>query len=186
MIRIPLHAALTALLLVSPAAMAQDQQQPAAGETGTQAATAQPVDTPTFVNTVMSSDQFEITSSQIIVDEGRSGDVQAFARQMIEDHTASSQKLMEALQQSGGAEVPSTPPGLLPKHQALVEQIQSGGDDKEKRYLEAQLMAHQEAVALFGSYAQNGDDPALVAFAKETLPALQDHLEKVEGLNQAR
>lgn len=42
-------------------------------------------------------------------------------------------------------------------------------------YVSMQVAAHEEAVALFANYAQNGRDPNLAAFAQQTLPALQHH-----------
>jgi predicted outer membrane protein len=44
-------------------------------------------------------------------------------------------------------------------------------------------MAHQEAVALFTSYSQNGDVPQLAQFAGATLPVLEMHLEHVQSLS---
>jgi putative membrane protein len=45
-----------------------------------------------------------------------------------------------------------------------------------------QLTAHQEAVSMFTSYAQSGQDQALVAFARQTLPKLRRHLATVQRL----
>ncbi|MFL5196799.1 MAG: DUF4142 domain-containing protein [Microvirga sp.] len=39
-----------------------------------------------------------------------------------------------------------------------------------------QVAAHQEAVALFATYAQSGEDPSLRAFAQSALSTLQHHL----------
>jgi putative membrane protein len=39
-----------------------------------------------------------------------------------------------------------------------------------------------EAVGLFRTYADSGDDQSLVGFAKETLPSLETHLAHVKML----
>lgn len=45
-----------------------------------------------------------------------------------------------------------------------------------------QAQAHQEAVALFRTYAGTGDDQELAGFARETLPSLETHLAHVTRL----
>ena len=41
---------------------------------------------------------------------------------------------------------------------------------------------HQENIAKFSAQAQNGSDPEVMAFAKETLPTLQAHLEHAQSV----
>src|SRR3954451_1659906 len=42
-----------------------------------------------------------------------------------------------------------------------------------------QLDGHQKAVALFESYAQNGDNAQLKQFAQQTAPTLREHLQQI-------
>jgi len=75
------------------------------------------------------------------------------------------------------------PDGLDDQHAISYGQLQgSDGDDFDKAYMEAQAEAHAVAIALFTSYAQNGDDEALKAFAAQTLPHLQAHQEALKTL----
>ena len=48
-----------------------------------------------------------------------------------------------------------------------------------------QLQGHQQAVALFQNYAQNGSDPELKTIAQQTLPTLQQHLQMAQKLPKA-
>jgi putative membrane protein len=198
-------AALAALLLAPTPSLAQTDLGPPpaetmeplpaeAGQAGGEVETrttaagqpAIPVDTPTFVRTVISSDLFEIRSSEIVRDAPMSGDVQALARQMIEDHTESSREFMEALERSD-ADPPPTGPEMLPHHQEMLQRLQApSGRELELVYLELQLDAHMEAVSLFRGYAEQGDDPVLVEFAREKLPSLQQHADLVEGMYRTR
>jgi putative membrane protein len=153
---------------------------------GDQPSNAPAVDTQTFVTSAMSGDQFELRSSEIALQGEVSGDVQAFARMMIEDHTLASQTFMQALQEAEGVETSSTAP-MLDRHQQTLARLEPlSGRDLEAAYLEAQLIAHQEAVALYRAYATSGQDPALRRFAETTLPTLEAHFEAVEGLIQRR
>ncbi|TIS85870.1 DUF4142 domain-containing protein, partial [Mesorhizobium sp.] len=47
------------------------------------------------------------------------------------------------------------------------------------------LTAHKQALALFSTYAQSGDDPALKVFAEKTLPTLRMHEKHVKELAAA-
>ena len=54
------------------------------------------------------------------------------------------------------------------------------GKDFDAAYVSLQHSAHEEAVSIFQAYAAKPDDEALGAFAKETLPTLEMHLEHVK------
>ena len=77
-----------------------------------------------------------------------------------------------------------------PPEQEVSSQVQgkvaplnnSGQFDQD--YVQAQLQAHQDAVALFTAYSRNGDNPALKSFAAKTLPTLKHHLTQVEALSR--
>lgn len=172
--------ATAALLLASPAALSQSEQPAAGGET----VAAAPVDTQTFIQTAASGDQFEIRSSQLAVDGGAEGAVGEFANRMIADHTTSSQRLVEALQAASEGEPPPVQDAMLEKHQQMLSQIEQAGegDARSAAYVENQVAAHREAVALYSAYAESGDNEALVAFARETLPTIEQHLAEAESL----
>ena len=59
------------------------------------------------------------------------------------------------------------------------------GSDFQTLYIDMHAQAHREAVALFRTYAGSGDDAAVVAFAKATLPALEMHMTHVTALAKA-
>ncbi len=46
------------------------------------------------------------------------------------------------------------------------------------------MQAHQEAIALYEAYAQNGDNEQMKAFAQKGLPVLQQHLQMTQQLQQ--
>jgi hypothetical protein len=43
-------------------------------------------------------------------------------------------------------------------------------------------MAHQEALALYTAYAQNGRDPAMVTYAQSVIPHLEHHYAEARRL----
>ena len=52
----------------------------------------------------------------------------------------------------------------------------------DSAYVDAQLQAHEDAVATFKDYAANGPTTAVKAFAENTLPTLEHHLEMAKAL----
>jgi predicted outer membrane protein len=69
------------------------------------------------------------------------------------------------------------PTGLDSEHQKMLDELKTkDGRDFDVAYDQLQLKAHQDAVALFESYAKAGDNPDLKKWAAKTLPHLKQHL----------
>lgn len=135
-------------------------------------------DKATWIKTVASANFFEIESSKIALEKSSSEDVKKFAQQMIDDHTKAGEKLASVLEEEGTA---LPPRDLAPKQADAIALLKKAdGKDFDAAYVSLQHGAHIEAVALFMIYAAKPDDPALGAFAKETLPTLEMHLEHVK------
>jgi len=174
-----LLAAVAAVALLAPAtlATAQDSNQ----QSG--AMTMQVSSAEEFMMMAAMSDMFEIQSSQLALEEAQSDEVKEFAQMMITDHTANTQKLMQIVEAGGGSMEP--PKELDGRHEAMLEKLQgASGESFDAAYIDAQVMAHQEAVALMSSYAENGDNESLKEFASEALPVVQSHLEMVQKMDQ--
>lgn len=129
-----------------------------------------------FEKVVMSSNAFEIRSSELARDKATSQDVKDFAAQMITDHAAADEKLKAAM---GQAAAPPADP-LSPKHAAMIALLQAADAAAfEPLYIDMQAGAHREAVSLFRTFSKSGpdsgDDAAVVSFAKATLPTLERH-----------
>lgn len=135
--------------------------------------------TAVFVPTAASSNLFEIQSSRLALRRARDPEVRRFARQMIRDHNVATRRMATVLRQSG---MPVPPPALNAEHRQMLADIEAA-PDFDAAYVGAQLTAHQEAVALFTSYSSSGDTPQLAAFASQTLPTLQMHLDHVQALS---
>ena len=52
----------------------------------------------------------------------------------------------------------------------------------DRGFIEAQVKAHQEAIALFETQANGGGDAELKAFAQKQLPGLRNHLKRAQDL----
>jgi len=123
---------------------------------------------------------FEIESSRIAVAKTQQDEVREFAQRMVDDHTRASEQMMEAAAADGVNDVPQN---LDERHQDMLSELENTTPDQfDSQYVDMQLTAHQQAVALFEGYAQ--EEGALADFAEETLPTLQEHLSMVEKMAQ--
>jgi len=162
--------AILAVVTASPA-FAQE------AATGVPPVSESKVDTDTFSRTLVSANRFEIESSKLAEKKGVAGDVKDFAELMVKDHGRADADFKMTLEKSQTT-ASITPAGsdLLPKDQAMLDQLKAlDGEAFQAKYIILQTQAHKQAVAMFSTYAQSGDDPALKEFAKKTLPMLQMH-----------
>jgi putative membrane protein len=169
--------------LAVPAAIAPALAQTANDKTGVNSAAAASPTTAEFVQQVAMSDMFEIQSSQLAEQKVSDAQTKAFARDMVADHTKTSQQL-KGMMQNGT--VKQTPPKSLDAaHQQKLDQLKKlSGQDFARQYHAQQVAAHQDAVELFQRYAKGGDNAALKDWAAKTLPALQHHLDMAQSLDK--
>jgi len=131
-----------------------------------------------FVNKAAIGGMFEVDSSAVAVAKARDQQVKDFARKMIDDHGAANAKLVVI----AGEQKLEVPTALDAEHKAALDTLNSVADPIDEPYVRMQRDAHADAVELFESYAQDGDNASLKVFAAETLPTLKMHQEMVEAL----
>jgi putative membrane protein len=131
-----------------------------------------------FVNEAATSDIFEIQSSKLAAAQ-TDGDVQSFANQMITDHTKTTSDLQGL---APGANV-TLPTQMTSSQQGMLDKLKDlKGKDFAKQYMDDQVSAHKDAVSLFERYGKGGDNDKLKAWATQTLPTLQHHLDMAQGI----
>lgn len=137
----------------------------------------------TFVEKAAASDMFEIEAAKLASKRSTNPDVKKFAAAMEKAHTKTTEGLKAAIAASGAA---ITPPAMLPEElQGKLDDLTKADDkDFDKKYADGQVDAHQAALNLMQRYAQDGDTPAIKAFAAATAPAVQEHLNMAEGLKK--
>lgn len=179
--RVPfLRSVFAALLIVAPLAL--PTVAIAAGPTPAEiAASASVPTTAAFVATAPAANAFEIASSRLALEKSQSPAVRAFAQKMITDHTMIGEHFVAAF---GKANTGLTPPdGLGPDLGAIMDKLAGeSGAAFDKAYIAAQTQGHEAAVGLFAGYAKGGDNAVLKAFAAETLPMIEMHLEMCYAL----
>jgi len=150
------------------------------GSTASATAAAAPT-TEAFLKQAAAGNRFEIDSSKLALSKSSSTDVKAFATQMVTDHGEAAIKSRKAVFE---AKLKAPSEALDDKHEAILKDLRArNGTDFDKAYIDIQKQGHIETVALFESYAKDGDNARMRQFAQELLPTLREHLDHVRKLN---
>jgi len=121
----------------------------------------------------------EVELGKLAVQNASSDDVKRFGQRMIDDHTKANAKLKEVASKEGI----TLPTSLDAKDQAIKTRLSKlSGDQFDKAYIKDMVRDHKKDVAAFQNESSTGSDPAIKAFASETLPTVQDHLKQAETI----
>lgn len=133
----------------------------------------------TFVKTAALDGMTEVELGKLAASKSSTSDVKRFAQKMVQDHEQANQQLT-AVARSKGLPVPTK---LDAKHEAMVQALSAkSGAAFDSAYASHMAKAHTKAVALFEAASQSSD-PDVAAFAKKTLPTLQEHEQLANNLN---
>jgi putative membrane protein len=126
---------------------------------------------------------FEIESAKLAASRSTNDQVKAFAGKMATAHGTTGDSLQAAITASGAAI--ALPMALSKDLQDDLDDLnKASNEDFDKKYADAQVDAHQAMLNLLQRYAQDGDTPAIKAFAAATAPTVQEHLNMAEGLKK--
>jgi putative membrane protein len=147
------------------------ERAPEPGSTGGQDAT-------TFMTKASMDGMTEVQLGKLAQKSAKNKDVRSFAEQMVTDHSKANDEL-KSIGKNKGFEPPKQ---LDSEHQALVSKLSGkSGADFDSAYMDEMVKAHGKAIALFKD-AQKSSDPEIAAFAKKTLPTLQEHKRMADSL----
>jgi putative membrane protein len=126
---------------------------------------------------------YEVEAGKIAAERSTNSAVKDFANHMVEAHTQTSDKLKSILASDN---VKVTPPTTLDtRRQSMIDNLRGAkAENFDRRYVEQQEAAHEEARILLRGYAKDGDNAAIKKFASETLPAVKEHLSMVEKIEK--
>ena len=134
-----------------------------------------------FVEKAGPSGLAEVEMGELGAKKAKNGQVEAFAKQMVADHTKANQELVTAIK-GKGIQVPSSRTAM---HKATVEkfQQQDAGKTFDHDYMQQMIEDHKAAVELFEAAADDEKlDLDLRSYAKRILPTLRDHLQQAQTI----
>lgn len=135
-----------------------------------------------FVNRAAKSDAFEIAAAKLAAKNAASADVKAFAAEMIKAHTDSTAKIKTAAAAAQPAITPD-PALTAEQNEDLAELGRLTGAQFDEDYMDGQVDAHEDALALMRAYASGGEVASLKAAAGEIAPVVESHLKMARDLD---
>ncbi|MEG3439717.1 DUF4142 domain-containing protein [Pannus brasiliensis CCIBt3594] len=108
--------------------------------------------------------------------------VKEFGRRMVRDHDRANTKLTKVFDREGMT-MPSTTGA---KYEATREQLSKlSGAEFDRQYMSRMVEDHTEDVTNFRHEASTGKDPQARAWASQTLPTLEEHLNLAKSINSS-
>jgi putative membrane protein len=138
-----------------------------------------PVDT-YFVTQTSLGTPFQVDSGNLAVTKGTTQAIRDYAELMVSSHVAVNKALDAILKKK-----PAVPPPTLLKaaYSTMISTLEhQGGKAFDSDYLTGQVNYQNANAALYKYEIANGADPDLKDFAKQTLPKIEDHLQRALNL----
>ena len=135
-----------------------------------------------FMTKAASGGMLEVQLGQMAQQKGVSQRVKDFGLMMIRDHTKNNDEL-KAIAQQKGLTIPQT---LSDDHQKHLDELaKQNGNDFDKAYIDMMVSDHKGDIDEYTKAVNNIGDPAIKAFAKNTIPTLQMHLDSVTAIKES-
>ncbi len=120
----------------------------------------------------------EVALGKVALDKSKDERVRNFAERMVQDHSKANTELADIASRKH-LDAPSQ---LDSEHEAMVQAMSGkSGSAFDAAYAQHMAADHSKALALFRNAAKS-DDAALAAFARKTLPTLQEHKQMADSL----
>ena len=132
-----------------------------------------------YMQATAGSNMFEITTSQLALNQGSAQAVKDYANEMITDHQKA-QTDLTALAKTKNVALPATlPPNLQVKYNALK---QLSGADFDAAYGKEQYLSHQVTLSIQQNEVQQGQDADVKAYANVQVPIITMHTQMAKTL----
>jgi len=133
-----------------------------------------------FLKLAAEDDAAQMQEAQLAQDRAPRPTLRQFAHQMITDKTENSRDLV-TLAQNKGVSVSSAPDDQQSAEIQALDPLRGRAFDRA--YLDDELSANAQEIALYQREADQGSDPEVKAFAQQMLPILRQHLSMAEALS---
>lgn len=135
-----------------------------------------------FMTKAASGGMLEVQLGQMAQQKGINPRVKDFGLMMIRDHSRNNDEMKKIAQQKG-LTLPQT---LSDDNQKMVDKLsKEQGNDFDKAYIDMMEDDHKEDIAEYNKAVNNIGDPVIKAFAKNTIPTLQMHLDSVQAIKKS-
>lgn len=121
----------------------------------------------------------EVALGKLAAQKANSPDVKAFGQRMVDDHSKANDQLMAVAKQ----ESMTLPTDMDAKDKATYKKLSAlSGAAFDKAYVSDMVKDHEQDIADFRKEGNDGTDPQIKAFATQTVPTLQSHLDAIKEI----
>lgn len=137
-----------------------------------------------FAENAIEANAREIQLSEMASEKATSDAVKDYAKRMVADHSTANEKLMSVI----NATIPEQWRPKKEANQKKLNEVKAlknlSGEKFDRQYIAMMVKEHKQSVDLYQKQAKSGKTEELKAFAKETLPTLQEHLKMAQDVAQ--
>ena len=125
----------------------------------------------------------EIAAGKIAQTKATNADVKAYAREMVQAHTALDKKSAKISGQQGATNA-AVRDSVVNANQAMSSQLQSAnsGADFDKAYIDGQVQGHQNALSFLQAAQNKTQNADLKKMIDAAIPDVQKHLDRARSL----
>jgi len=125
----------------------------------------------------------EIAAGKIAQTKAKNADVKAYAREMVQAHTALDKKGAKITGQQGATNA-AIRDSVVNANQAMSSQLQSAnsGADFDKAYIDGQVQGHQNALSFLQAAQNQTQNADLKKMIDAAIPDVQKHLDRAKSL----
>ncbi|MDQ2774987.1 MAG: DUF4142 domain-containing protein [Acidobacteriota bacterium] len=136
-----------------------------------------------FLDTAAQTDMTEAHVGQMAQDEGKAQSVKDFGQMLVTDHTNDYNQVVAL-----GAKVSGTvPKGLDATHDKMIAPMNKvKGAAFDQKFIHDMISGHEKAIAEYKKAAADATNPDVKAYAAQTLPTLQKHLDTAKDLAKSK
>ncbi len=121
----------------------------------------------------------EIELGKLAQQKGNNDAVKQFGKLMVDDHSKAESELKQLASERNVA-LPAHPGKAEANLHAELSRM--SGSQFDEDYVRHMLHGHDAAIAAFENEIENGNDPAIKAYAEKVLPIIQDHVRIAEDV----
>ena len=133
-----------------------------------------------YVKKAGASDDYEITSSKLVLATTKNAKLKAFANEMVSDHQKSTADVKAAAM---AGKVTAGPPMLDAMGSSNVAKLKAAtGTARDAMYIAQQKKSHQMALTVQQDYAMHGTVAPLKAAATKIVPVVKNHIAELSTM----
>jgi putative membrane protein len=154
--------------------------------TGSMEATNEPRSDSDILTMISHSNSAEVSSSNLALQNASNAQVKAFARQMVNEHTAmqkQGQQLGKSLAMEGTGS--DTAQSKMEHTMDNLDDLKDKkGADFDRAYMDMQVRAHEQTLTELRSYEGRAQSAELKQHITQAIPKVEAHLQKAQQLRQ--